>query len=310
MTVFEQYPVGSWKVGNLPALKFPVCSVQETGGNRIIERERPYRDGSKLDDTGSKAKRWILKVKFENSIVEEGLDQTTLLYPFVLNQMIASFDTHETGDLTVPTRGTVRARAENYTRDEVENERDEASVSFTFVEDNEDNVGAQQFEQLNVNASARRLAEQTVFSATSEGMWSTSLADLNEFASELEAIANFPGDVVADVDSQASIVVGATNRVQRAFLRETEENDALLADPELSQTQRKLEETKDLAGRSKGEAYQGRPRPVPFFVNAATDLFTIASRLGQTPEDILSINPGVDPLFVPAGTVVQVLEQP
>lgn len=309
MTVFEQYPVGSWKVGSLPALKFPVCSVQESGGNRIIERERPYRDGSKLDDTGSKAKRWSLKVKFENSLTEEGLDQTTLLYPDILNQMIASFDIHETGDLTVPTRGKVRARAESYTRDEVETERDEASVTFIFVEDNEDNVGAQQFEQMQINASARRLAEQTVFSATSEGMWSTSLADLNEFASELEGFANFPGDVVADIDSQASIVIGATNRVERAFIRETEENDALLADPELSQTQRKLEENRDLAGRARGEAWQGRPRPVPFYVDGDTDLFTIAARLGQIPEDILSINPGLDALFIPAGSVVQVLEQ-
>lgn len=310
MTVFEQYPVGTWKVGSLPALKFPVISIQETGGNRIVERERPYRDGAKLDDTGSKAKKWVLKVQFENSIVEEGLDGTKLLYPDVLNELIASFDIHETGDLTVPTRGMVRARAESYSRDEVQDDRDGATVTFTFCEDNEDNVGNQQFEQLNIDASARRLSEQTVFSATSEGMWSTSLADVNEFASELEGFANFPGDTVADIDSQASIVIGATNRVGRAFSRETEENNNLLNDPELSMTQRKLEETKDMAGRSRGEARQGRPRPVPFFVNGDTDLFTIASRLGQLPEDLISINPGVDPLFVPARSVVNVLEAP
>lgn len=310
MTIFEQYPVGTWKVGSLPALKFPVCSISESGGNRIVERERPYRDGSKLDDTGSKAKRWALKVQFENSIQEEGLDETKPLYPDILNEMIASFDIHETGDLTVPTRGKVRARAESYSRDEVESDRDGAVVTFNFVEDNEDNVGAQQFEQLNINASARRLTEQTVFSATSEGMWSTSLADINEFASELEAFANFPGDVVADVDSQASIVVGACNRVGRAFSREDKANRDLLNDPELSQTQRKLEETKDMAGRARGESYRGRPRPVPFYVAGNTDLFTIAAKLGQLPEDLISINPNVDPLFVPARSVVQVLEQP
>lgn len=308
MTIFEQYPVASWKVGQLPSLKFPTCGIQESGGNRIVERERPYRDGSKLDDTGSKAKRWSVRVLFENSIEEEGLDTNKVLYPDVLNEMIASFDIHETGDLTLPTRGTVRARAETYSRDETEDDRDGSVVVFTFVEDNEDNVGAQQFEQLNINASAKRLAEQTVFSATSEGMWSTSLADLNEFASDLEAFANFPGDVVADVDNQASVVVGAGNRVGRAFSREDEENRALLNDPELSQTQRKLEETKDIAGRSRGESYRGLPRPIPYFVVGDTDLFAIASQLRQSPIDLMSINPNVDPLYVPARSVVLVLE--
>lgn len=308
MAIFEEYPAGAWKVGNLPNLLFPVCDIREEGGNRIVERERPYRDGAKLDDTGSKAKAWHLTVKFENSIQEEGLDSTTPLYPDVLNQLIASFDIHETGDLVVPTRGMVRARAETYSRQEQKDDRDGATVTFTFREDNEDSIGAQQFEQLNVNASAKRLTEQTVFSATSEGVWSTSLADLNEFASELEAYANFPGDVVADVDSQSSIVIGAGNRVGRAFSRETEENRNFLNDPELSQTQRKLEETKDLAGRSRGESYQGRPRPVPYYVAGNTDLFAIAAKLRQQPEDLISLNPDVDPLFIPAGSVIKILE--
>lgn len=308
MTIFEQYPVASWKVGSLPALKFPVVSISESGGNRIVERERPYRDGSKLDDVGSKSKAWSIKVLFENSIVEEGLDTTTALYPDVLNDLIASFDIHETGDLVVPTRGSVRCRAESYQRDEVDSDRDGAVVTFTFRADNEDNVGAQQFEQLNVNASANRLSEQTVFSATSEGMWSTSLADINEFASELEAYSNFPGDVVADIDSQASIVIGACNRVGRAFTRESEENRNLLNDPELSLTQRKLVETEDMAGRALNEAYQGRPKPVSFFVEGVTDLYTIAAKFGQDPSDLISINPNIDPLYIPARSVVKVLE--
>jgi len=308
MTTFESYPVASWKVGKLAALRFPVLSISESGGNRIVQRERPYRNGAKLDDTGSKAKSWTIKVCFENSIVEPGLDTTKLLYPDVLNELIASFDTHECGDLTLPTRGKVRARAESYTRDEVTEERDGAALSFTFVADNEDSVGAQQFEQRTANASARTLSEQTVFSAAQEGVWDASLSDINEFASELEGFANFPGDTVADVDSQASIVIGACNRVGRAFARENEENRNMINDPELSQTQRKLEETKDVSGRIRGEAMAGRPRPVPYNVFADTDLFDIAARIGQLAESLIAINPNVDPLYVPAGTVVQVLE--
>lgn len=309
MSVFEQYPIASWKVGSLPALKFPVLSISESGGNRIVERERPYRDGAKLDDTGSKAKRWGLKVTFDNGIDEEGLDSSKRLYPDVLNELIASFDIHETGDLIVPTRGRVRVRAESYQRDESEVDRDEAIVTFMFVEDNEENIGANKFEPMTINASANRLTEQTVFSATSEGVWGTSLSDLNEFASELEGLANYPGDTVANIDSQCSIVIGAANRVGRAFTRESEENRNMLNDPELSLTQRKLEETKDMAARALAEAYKGRPRLVPFFVVGDTNLFALSAILNLEAEVLIEINRAIDPFYVPRGTVVNVLEK-
>lgn len=309
MTIFEQYPVASWKVGSLPALMFPVVKISESGGNRIVKRERPYRDGAKLDDTGSNAKQWSITVHFDNGIEEEGLDSTKLLYPNILNEMIASFDIHETGDLVVPTRGRVRARAETYQRDETESERDEAVVTFTFCEDNEDNVGNQQFEQQNINASANRLTEVTVFSAQSEGVWSTSLSDLNEFAGELEGLANYPGDTVANIDSQCSIVIGAANRVGRAFTRESEENRNMLNDPEMSLTQRKLEETKDMAARARAEAYAGRPRLTPFYVAGDTTLFDIAAATGQAFEDLNELNPGVDAFHVAKNTVINIMEQ-
>lgn len=308
MTVFEQYPVASWTVGRLPPLRFVVLSISEGGGNRIVQRERPYRDGAKLDDTGSKAKTWNITALFDNGITEEGLDESKLLYPTVLNEMISSFDIHETGDLVVPTRGRVRCRAETYQREETETDRDDARCVFTFVEDNEDNVGSQQFEQMTINASSIRLAERTTFSMTSEGVWSSSLAELNEFASELEGIASFPGDTVANVDSQCSIVIGAANRVIRAFSRENEENMDLLNDPELSMAQRKLEETKDMVSRATAEAFKGRPRIVPYFVQNDTDIFTIAASLNQNSMDLMDINPGVDAFYIQKGSVINVLE--
>jgi prophage DNA circulation protein len=309
MTVFEQYPVASWKVGSLPALKFPVSKISESGSNRLVKRDRPYRDGTKLDDTGSNAKQWNITVVFDNGIIEEGLDGSKPLYPDVLNELIASFDIHETGDLVVPTRGRVRVRAETYQRDETESERDEAVVVFAFLEDNEDNVGANAFEPMSIHASANRLTEQTVFSATSEGSWGTSLADLNEFAGELEGLANYPGDTVANIDSQVSIVIGAANRVGRAFTRESEENRNMLNDPQMSLTQRKLEETKDMAARARAEAYKGRPRLVPYFVTGDTDLFSIAALLDSAAEDIIELNRSIDPFYVTKGTTINVMEK-
>jgi hypothetical protein len=308
--VFEQYPAAEWKVGNF-RIRFPVCSIQETGGNRIVERERPYRDGAKLDDTGSKAKRWQIDTLFENSINEPDLTSGTSigpLYPDRLNDLLTTFDIHETGDLTIPTRGKVRARAESYTRNERESDRDDATLQLTFVEDNEDNVGAAQFELPTVEASARRIAEVCNFSAQSEGMWDGSLADLREFGSELEGLATAPGEVVNDIDTQASIVINTSNQVERTFTREDQENRDLLADPELSRTQRSLEESKDMAGRSRAEGRDGRSRLKPYLVPMPSDLFAVAASLGQPVGDLVAINRDVDPLFLPANTIIMVFE--
>jgi prophage DNA circulation protein len=314
--VFEQYEVASWWVGSVK-VKFPVTSIQESGGNRIVERNRPYRDGAKLDDVGSNATRWTVEAIFENSINEPGVNGgnstafgTTPLYPEVLNQVIETFRTHATGDLGLPTRGTVRARAESYTRTESESERDCAKLSMVFVEDNEDNVDAQKFQQKTAQGSAKQLTESAVFDAQSEGAWNTSLADLREFGSELEGIANYPSSTRQDLDSQASIVVSTVNSVERTAQDGERKNgyDAL-TDPETSRTQRKLEETRDLAGRSRLNPRVGRRRLVPLLIDAGTDLFTLAANLGQDVADLLDVNPSLDPNFIPAGTVLRVFEK-
>ena len=306
MAIFEQYPAASWEVGSSRGkIVFPVCDIQESGGNRIVERERPYRDGAKLDDIGRKAIRWTVVAKFENSIQEEGLS-TTPLYPTVLNNLLSTFDVHATGDLTLPTRGKVRARAESYQRKETTGDRDYATVTLVFCEDNEDSVDAQTFESPSVNASARRITEQAEFDAESGGFGGTSMADLREFGSQLEGLANAPGETLNDLDTQASIVVGTVNRTTRSFSRA----DDQFSDPENSRTQRKLEQTKDLAGRSRRSPRAGRPRIVSFKLLNGTSLFNIAAQLRQPAKDIIDINPTLNPLFVPAGTVVRVFENP
>lgn len=308
MAIFEQFPAASWKVGQKPQLFFPVESIQEEGGNRIVERERPYRDGAKLDDTGSKARRWSVEVLFDNSI-----DETTtanggaLLYPEILNEFIRSFDEHEVGDLVLPTVGKIRARAQSYSRKEVQDaERDAGRLTLKFIEDNEDSVGARSFEPPTVKASARILAEQATFSAQADGVWDGTMADLNEFGDNLEAIASFPTDTVQDIDAQAGIVVAATNRVLHAFTNErpTEKARKQLTDPDSSVTQRKLLTLKDTSAKAKQDlTVEGITRIV---VQDTCDLFAIAVSLGTTVEELIRMNPGIDPFNVNKGVTILV----
>lgn len=311
---FEQYEVCSWSVGaKSGVLKFPVANIQEAGGNRIVERNRPYRDGAKLDDVGSNATKWTIEAIFENTLMdgEPGLDASTPLYPNVLNAVLDTFRIHGTGDLVLPTRGKVRARAESYTRTEAEDHRDYGKLTLVFTEDNEDNVDAQKFSQRTANGSARKLTETTEFDAQSEGKWNTSLADLREFGSELEAFANYPSTTRNDLDSQAAIVVETVNSLFRtADQAERDNSFDSLNDPECSRTQRKLEETRDLAGRSRLNPRNGRNRLVPFLVQGGVDLFTLAATLGQSVTDLLDVNPALDANYVPAGTVIRVFEEP
>jgi prophage DNA circulation protein len=302
MTLFESMPPASWKVSSSKELFFACTSISEDGANRLVERERPYRDGAKIDDTGSKARRWRVEVIFNNSVLEPGMKAD--LYPAILNDLIRSFDLHETGDLTLPTVGKIRARALTYSRVEAYDVRDEAKATFTWVEDNEDAVGARAFNPPTVKATALILAQQTTFSAASDATWDSTLADLNESAAKLEAIANFPGDTVQDLDAQAGIVVAATNRVLRAFTTErpTERARRQLTDPDASVTQRKLIQLKSTARKAKKDlSPEGIARIV---IEDTSSLYAIAVNTNKNVEDLIRLNPGVNPLFVEKGSVI------
>jgi hypothetical protein len=207
---FKEYGPATWTVGGTK-LGFPVFSIDEEGGNRIVLHERPRRDGAKLDDTGSKPRRFSFEAIFDNGLLALPDAELTLndingglqLYPDVLNAMCDSWDFHDTGDLFVPTRGKVRARAETYTRNESANIRNFARVRFTFVVDNEDSLDATAFTPPSVSASAISVAKVMEEEAEKSGAWDGSIADLMEFANNIEGLANAPGDFLADVEAQA-----------------------------------------------------------------------------------------------------------
>jgi prophage DNA circulation protein len=309
--VFSQYPIASWTVGK-KTYQFPVRKISETGGNRLVQRERPFRDGAKIDDVGSSPVCWSLEVLFQNSLNAEGGSDAEPLYPNVLNAMIRAFATHETGDLVVPTIGKVRARAKTYRRDEDNEARDQALVVFDFVADNEDNLDAAAFALPTVHASVVRLAEATTFSAESDGTFDSTLADLNEFAAQLEAVATFPSDTLQDIDSQAAIVVAATNRVLNAFTSKsnnpTTKARAMLSDPDSSVTQRKLVQLQDTSARARSEIRKNLPPVVRTLFEMPLTIFDIAVLTGQKVEDLIAINPGLDLLFIPERTVVRVYD--
>lgn len=302
--IFGRMPVMRWTVGSF-RIAFPVERVREAGGNRIVERERPYRDGAKLDDTGGKAKRWTADVCFNNQIVEPGLEENGFaLYPDALNELIRSFDVHETGDLVVPTVGRQRCRAESYDRVEAYEERDSAKLCFTWVEDNEDTLDFRQLQAPSAGSNATQVAKQTVFSAQSVDVWYPTLATFRTFMSQLETAANSPFVVANDVRIAANTIANASLRTTRAFQRLGTPGRDQLARPEGNRTERKLVAGQDSASRAAGEALHGQPRVVSTVLTRDASLFAVAALSHQSLEALIELNPHLDATFVPAGTVV------
>jgi prophage DNA circulation protein len=309
-TVFDRYPLASFEIDSENAVAFPVQKIRQKGANRVIERERPYRDGAKLDDVGSKARQWTMEAIFHNSIVEEGLDAYNSLdplYPEVLNRLLVLFDQHQTGDLTVPTIGKVRAKAVDYERTEEVGMQDCAVLVLVFMEDNEDSVDFRSITEPSVNAQGSRLALKTEFDAQSVGVDSFNLSQVRTIASELEAIANAPGEAFDDVRIAANTVRHSAEQVISAFSLAGSPARYQLTDPTATDAQRSLEETKDIAARATNDARRGRPRILSVVVIVATSLMELAAAVNQRYSDLLAINTQLpNPLFIEAGTIVRI----
>jgi prophage DNA circulation protein len=307
--VFPKYVVASWKVGSSPERAFPAIIINESGENRIVERDRPYRDGAKLDDIGSRAKRWTIQVIFNNSVDEpdmSALNDNLPLYPDILTELIESFLQHETGDLSIPTVGTIRARASTYSRKESFDAQDEAMVSFTFIEDNEDALTAMP-NPPTVHANATRLALQATFDVQSIGSWEQTLADLESLMVDIENLAAAPGEFLQDLDRAASQVLDIVDAAIRLLSNPGKPSRDTLTRPSGSRTERKLVRIKEMAGRALLQNRANRPRIQTVIVTEDTSLISISNALEQRYFDLLEINPQLEnPADIPKGTTVKV----
>ena len=308
MAIFEQYPAASWTVLG-DTIYFAVEDIDETGGNRIVRRRRPYRDGAKLDDTGSKEKEWDVTAVLENSIEEEGLPTDRALYPRALNAMIDSFDLHRTGTLILPSRGAVRACAESYKRRESQSERDTARVTFHFVQDNEDNVDALSFTTPSIRSTARQLVEETTFSSESRGGFAQSLADLEGAATDLQDAIAAPGEAVQDTDQKAARVVRLAADTEHQFTVSGQLGRDLFTDPDSWATVRQLHQLEDRSRRAASEkSALGRVIGITF--TTTRTILDIAAELVQDPASLLDLNTQLEnALSIPAGTIVKVFEE-
>ncbi len=308
----EQQPIASWKVGSAQRISFPVGDITETGGNRIVRQIRTFRDGAKLDDTGSIERSWSFDVFFNNSIKGDGAEENAKpLYPGALNDLIRSFDEHETGDLTLPTIGQVRARAETYRRIDKVNERGEGTVSVTFVQDNEDALDRAQLTPPTLRATVVTQAEDTVFSVQSQGAWDDDAVSITQAAIEIETAMQAPGRAANDVQALVRKNRAALARVVNGQRKLSAQVGGQFHQPRGSEAERNLRRSQDRQASAVDERNSGRPRTRAFRVDVAfTNIFDIAARFDQDASELLDLNDSriADPFQLRRGDVVRVFE--
>ncbi len=308
--IFHKYPTASWRVGDGEPLFFPVTQITETGGNRIIPQERPFRDGAKLDDTGSKPRQWSFGAVFNNSL-QEAVQNGVPLYPQRLRQLLRSFDVHETGVLVLPTIGKVRARAQDYTRTEAPEEQDTGRLDLVFVEDNEDALDRAVLNPPAVVSTLLKLSEQTQFTAQTQGVWNEDLKSLREVASEIQGLMLAPGRSVSDLGTVVRAHRRALQSVIDTASDESQLSGGLLGDPRGSELNRQINILLDREAQAEDERSSSRPRTKGFTIDVeVTSLYEIAARLGQDLTELLELNSARvdDPFMLTRGEVIRVFE--
>lgn len=310
-TIFDKYQLASFTLKNGQKIGFPVHKIRQDGANRVIERERPYRAGAKLDNTGSKAVTFTFECVFHNSIQEPGLatfNNQLSLYPEALNELIKIFDDGQTGDLIVPTIGRVRAKALDYQRIEDAEHPDGATLMLVFKVDNEDSVDARSLKAPTFNAQGARMTAKATFDTESVAVSGNGMASLRTAASQLEAAINAPGDALDDIRIQANAVRHSIEQVKDAFVDRSKEGRDLLTDPTSNDAVRALADLADTTARVSSAARGGRPPLISVVATRPTSLQEVAIVFGQSFSDLLAINSQIpNSLFLPINTIIKIL---
>src|SRR6185503_9116702 len=100
-----------------PDIPLAVQRLVEDFEGGVVERNRPFRKGAKLNNLSRRKFIWTIDVLFFNGSEKPGISPTDT-YPNICNDFCASTKIEKTGTLILGTRGPVRAQLKSYRRTE------------------------------------------------------------------------------------------------------------------------------------------------------------------------------------------------
>ena len=303
-SIFAQYPAARWTVGS-SSWTFPIVSVQEEYSNALARHKRLYRDKERLDDTGSMSRVFTFQSEFYNGAIDK---KAPGRYPDDINSLLAMFKIHETGTLTVPTRGPIQARAWTYKRLEQSTDRDFAGLVMVFLEDAPDDEQASQWQAPTASSVASIYVNDYVTKLQKLGIDGDPLGDLLQFANDLEGLANAPSNFASAIEARGQAAVQAFTRAEQAFasgpLGDLSLGAALL-DPFASSAIRALRRAGDTLGSA--VASHISPMVITKTFDVTASIYDVAIFVDQPAEDLIPLNQGLASLLaIPPQTPVRV----
>jgi hypothetical protein len=312
-SIWSKFPAASWEVEG-KKITFPAEQIEENGGNRLAKHKRMYRDGARLDDTGGEPKEWSFVIPFFNSEDHEAAVDGLAQYPDNADALCDSFDKHECGTLTTPTRGPRRCRAATYRRVDKLDEKDSCVIVATWLEDSEDDERAQTYSGPSAKSQLYQAVEQMSDAASDLGAWNDDLSSLQDFASDLVGMAEAPGQWVDDMDAKANAFANRCGDIEEAFSGAAErgatEGQMLLTDPSSSFAGRKLREAADLVASLSAQKFgSGQPNVTTRTWDRLMTIFDVAIEVKQDSAELIALNGSLpDMLAIAANTPVRIFE--
>ncbi len=307
--IFEQYPPGGWTVdsddGSGPVtVFFGITAITEQYSARVVRKTRMYKDGERLDNTGSNARSWQVMCEFYNG----GSDPVARgNYPDDANELGDVLRVARTGDLVLPTVGSKRAMVESYTRVEMSTDRDFCSYQVTWVEDSEDDERVASFKAPPASSvSAKYVSDYTEFAAKDAAVEGDPFGEIETLANDLSKLASTPERYASSWESRVSQVNNAIDRVERAYGRAATQASgrvvSLLNGPEASRTIRRSRTLRDTFSASTTTSsvfrYKRYTKPV--------SIFDVATDLAQDVDRLIALNSNVpDLLVIPTNTPIR-----
>lgn len=312
MGLFENEPVCSFQADGGTAIPISLLALTEETEYRLIERERAFRPGAKLDTTGRKKSVFSLDSLWQEGIDEPGIPQSGY-YPGLLNQLMAAFDGEKAGTLRLPFRTPLRVRCKTARRAEKFDERDMAAVSLTFWTDNEDTVTAASFTKVSPQVGVPMIYADFSDAAQLVGLMSADVLNLGNLVATLSGFLA-AGIAVADITLTALALIDTADSIEGSFSNRTTnvgpDVGRILSDPESWRAARLLRRLAAQAAAAARLPNTTAPSDVTQVISFRTEvsLFDVAARDHQDLGKLLELNAGYEnPFLIPANSPIRIV---
>lgn len=282
--------------GSFGGVAFDFVSAKDEHSNDIDEQKFPGRPGTRIEPRGRAGKTIdVLAIFIEDD------------YPETMNDLIAQLDDGGTvKKLVHPIFGKLNAACKRFTvNHDIEDARDSATITISFVEDNDAEAGPEAVTNTTpAKANEVRSIGDTVLTALTAFQNALDVQNSEiglAVTGAVNAASSIADSLEADFDNLSTLEVQATTN---GGLAKCDAAAALLADYEITEQYDLAAAVLEMARALRDLAsviIEQRPPLSTFTVPATTNLLALAHDLGADPEELLTLNSFPDPSEILAG---------